>query len=114
MLEIFSTFSSRSLWKCCQIALSRKYRGTTHCASSSFSSPPSTFPLFLLPAAACSCCISLVDAIFDLSIYQQVRLLIVAPNVDALGGAGGLDDKVVEMIDMAREGGTPVVFALSK
>ena len=37
-----------------------------------------------------------------------------APNVDAVGGEGGLDEKVVEIIDMAREGGTPVVFALSK
>ncbi|CAM9808295.1 unnamed protein product [Ectocarpus fasciculatus] len=45
---------------------------------------------------------------------KKVRLLIVAPNVDAVGGEGGLDDKVVEIIDKAREGETPVVFALSK
>lgn len=45
---------------------------------------------------------------------EQVRLLIVAPNVDAVGGQGGLDEKVVEIIDTAREGETPVVFALSK
>ncbi|CAB1118304.1 unnamed protein product [Ectocarpus sp. CCAP 1310/34] len=45
---------------------------------------------------------------------KKVRLLIVAPNVDAVGGEGGLDDKVVEIIDKAREEETPVVFALSK
>lgn len=44
----------------------------------------------------------------------QVRLLIVAPNVDAVGGAGGLDEKVSEVLSAARENGTPVVFALSK
>lgn len=46
--------------------------------------------------------------------FEQVRLLVVAPNVDAVGGEGGLDEKVVEIIDTAREEGTPVVFALSK
>eukprot|EP00904_Undaria_pinnatifida_P012408 jgi/Undpi1/8298/HiC_scaffold_25.g10767.m1 len=45
---------------------------------------------------------------------KKVRLVIVAPNVDAMSGDGGLDDKVKEIIDMAREGGTPVVFALSR
>ncbi|CAM9975610.1 unnamed protein product [Ectocarpus sp. 6 AP-2014] len=45
---------------------------------------------------------------------KKVRLLIVAPNVDAVGGEGGLDDKVVEVIDKAREAEIPVVFALSK
>ncbi|CAN0439714.1 unnamed protein product, partial [Ectocarpus sp. 13 AM-2016] len=40
--------------------------------------------------------------------------LIVAPNVDAVGVEGGLDDKVVEIIDKARGEETPVVFALSK
>eukprot|EP00903_Cladosiphon_okamuranus_P007835 g7580.t1 len=45
---------------------------------------------------------------------KKVRLLIVAPNVDGVGGEGGLDEKVVEIIDVAREGETPVVFALSK
>ncbi|CAM9823652.1 unnamed protein product [Ectocarpus sp. 13 AM-2016] len=45
---------------------------------------------------------------------NKVRLLIVAPNVDAVGGEGGLDDKVVEIIDKARGEETPVVFALSK
>ncbi|CAM9405005.1 unnamed protein product, partial [Hapterophycus canaliculatus] len=45
---------------------------------------------------------------------KKVQLLILAPNVDSAGGEGGLDDKVVELLDAARDGNTPVVFALSK
>lgn len=44
----------------------------------------------------------------------QVRLLIIAPNVDAVGGEGGLDEKVSEIIRAAQEGETPMVYALSK
>lgn len=45
---------------------------------------------------------------------RQARLVIVAPNVDAMEGEGGLDEKVLEIVNAARDGGTPVVFALSK
>lgn len=44
----------------------------------------------------------------------QVRLLIVAPNIDVMEGEGGLDDKVREIVNAAREDGTPVLFALTK
>lgn len=45
--------------------------------------------------------------------WWQVRLLILAPNVDAMGGKGGLDDKMAEIVAAAEEKGTPLVYALS-
>lgn len=36
-----------------------------------------------------------------------------APNVDAMGGKGGLDDKLMEIVATAEEKETPLVFALS-
>lgn len=67
-----------------------------------------------IPQVILLCTASASSRLTDERDSAQARLLIVAPNMDAVGGEGGLDEKVVEIIDAAREGETPVVFALSK
>ncbi|EQC35157.1 hypothetical protein SDRG_07389 [Saprolegnia diclina VS20] len=44
----------------------------------------------------------------------KVMCLLVAYDVDECAADGGLDDKIVELIDLARANKIPVVFALSK
>ncbi|ETV72860.1 hypothetical protein, variant 1 [Aphanomyces astaci] len=44
----------------------------------------------------------------------KVVCLMVAYNIDECAAEGGLDDKVMELIDLARLHNTPVIFSLSK
>ena len=37
-----------------------------------------------------------------------------APDVERMEGDGGLDDKASEIVNIARGGGLPVVFALNR
>lgn len=46
-------------------------------------------------------------------IVLQVRLVILAPNMESVGGEGGLDEKVSEILSGAREHGIPLVYSLS-
>ncbi|CAM9934265.1 unnamed protein product, partial [Discosporangium mesarthrocarpum] len=45
---------------------------------------------------------------------KKLKLLVVAPNIDAGGGEGGLDEKVRDIVSEARGAGIPLVFGLSK
>ena len=44
----------------------------------------------------------------------EAKMLIVAPNVEATGDEGGLDDVMLKLLDAAREKDLPVVYALSR
>ena len=45
---------------------------------------------------------------------KRAQCVIVAYNIDECAADGGLDDKIREIIDLAREQTIPVIFALSR
>eukprot|EP01024_Parvocaulis_polyphysoides_P053825 TRINITY_DN5389_c1_g3_i2.p1 TRINITY_DN5389_c1_g3~~TRINITY_DN5389_c1_g3_i2.p1 ORF type:complete len:317 (+),score=37.21 TRINITY_DN5389_c1_g3_i2:1015-1965(+) len=45
---------------------------------------------------------------------KKAKCVILAPNIEHIESEGGLDDKLVELLNMCHQGGTEVIYALSR